>query len=468
MPQDMDRPWERMIRDLHRGFNVLEREISLLRDIDQRILSLDNKYEEGLLEDLFLSSISRFSQIHRVFGPSACYVNLGNEFVLLGGDSELARYSSAPIAIPKVLASLFENDSRKANPSVVIDNQQSEILEQFPGAKTLLVCPLHSISGDLLCAFVFADTQDALGSFLADSDFRRSAEALVAQLSIANNHVEQVSHQRWIDALWDGFIGERLSPTPCFRHLVNGVPDLLPNFGPLRLRGARPQVQILTFISDNQTNPSGHLMIRGTTGKEPTDTRIAVSRSICGYLVENPEKEFFLDDPTKPIFADRYRKYLETDGQVRTELAVALKKEGQLVGVLNLESAVPNAFNLHHRQAMVALAKSIAPLVSVLEQRLGINASMQRSVTSSTQQYLEALAGIFTHGVSTPLSTMNANINLVSKILDTLEKSGETPPLQKAQNAGQKPPSLDAEQLTSALREVIATQGRLRSAYAQI
>src|ERR1700730_8963776 len=76
--QEHNRPWERLIRELHRGFDVLDREIRLLRGIDQAILSMSGNGRFSI-EELFLDSLKHFTALHRIVSPAFCYVYLGEE-----------------------------------------------------------------------------------------------------------------------------------------------------------------------------------------------------------------------------------------------------------------------------------------------------------------------------------------------------------------------------------------------------
>ncbi len=472
MSNDEDRPWMRMIRDLHRGFDTLEKEVRLLREIDQTILSFDGSIKQNRLEELFSRCLSEFSRIHRVPGPALCYVNTGHEL-----QSLCARDNSGNLLPPTINLSqeLLRQIGWEALPdnvgSVVLSRDGNEpLFQQFPEQKTVLICPMYMapLSNNVLCTFFFFDQHEEIVSHLGDSDFRRSTEALVRQLAIAFVHCEQARRQQWLQTMWGSFLERNLSPTLCFAHLVTEVPSLLPNFGPLKLSGEAPQCQMLTLTRDKKLGTPELLVIRGTTGTEPSGTKIALERSICGLVVTDPEyRDYFLDDPTKPKYSDRYRSYLLRGKKIRTEFAVPLLRGGELVGVLNLESTLPNAFSTHHVDTIISIAGKIAPLASVFEERLSINARMQQSVASSTQQYLDALARIFNHGISTPLRSVDSNLNLTDKIIKSLPEldaiARRSPNRDKAQTA-----QITTKKIEEALTEISSAHERLREDYSQI
>lgn len=444
MMQENQRPWERMIRDLHHGFSLLDREIELLRDIDQTILDYSRNVTPRSLENLFLESISRFSHIHHTDAPLLCYVYLGRELALLHNEEGSRPLYPMRIGISTAFDPLLKPavDGRVIQP-VFVSEESDQLFTLFPGARTILLCPMYSSS--LLSVFLLADNHSPEGSYLKDPDFGRSVVTLIQQLAIAYTHYDHALQHQRIRELWDTFLKFELSPTKCFEQLARWVPSFLPTFGPLRFPGLPPEIQVLTLVQD--AGQQQHLVIRGTTGREHAGTRIAIDGSICGSLVENEKLPYFCDDPTKTDYIARYKNYLGHEKKIRTELVVRLMRDEQLVGVLNLESEIENAFNKHHIDAILALSKIVAPIVTVLERRLGMNTLMQASVTSSTARYLEGLASVFGHASRTPLLDLKANIQFASGLIGEDIKMG----IQRADtsaSAGKK------DKLNSVLREV--------------
>lgn len=439
-----------MIRELHRGFSLLDQEIELLRHIDQTILDYGSNGPSQSTEALFLDSIDRFSRIHRTHTPLLCYVYLGPHFELV--HQEASNLSAPPrIEISADIEPLLEPDDPRIEPHLLASEQGVGLFEHFPGAKTILLCPMYSPSKrrkQLLCMFILSDRELAVGSYLNNDAFENSLLTLIRQLAIAYNHRDRVLHHQRIQELWNTFLGLNLSPTECYRELALRIPSFLPMFGPLNFPGPAPQVQILTLVGAREGGRPQHMVIRGTTGKEYPGTRVAIDDSICGLLVEDKESyPYFCDDPSKPEYADRYKNYLGQSGTIRTELAVPLTQGHDLIGVLNLESERADAFNVHHLDAIIALSEAITPIVTVFEKRLKMNTDMQFSVTSSTANYLEALASVFRHAVGTPLLTLRSNIDHGAALVTTDTKKA----LQEANAAaaaGKK------QELTSALGKV--------------
>lgn len=416
-------PWETVLRDLHREFSLLERELSLIQDISESILNIRADDDIKPLENLFVDAIERFSRIRNTQFPLLCYVCLGAEFVLLERqDSDVAE--AITIDIPKVFkASLTGQDLNTIQVSVISRNENDALFGYFPGMKTILLCPMFSEWKQLICVFLLADTNTIEGSHLSDQAFRNSVVSLVSQLAIAYKHHDRALQHGWIKNLWNAFLEWNLSPTACFKEMARQIPSFLPTFGPIKYRGIGPEVQILTLR--REPDPDSHtpeqLVIRGTTGHEHEGTKVSIERSISGLLIKSDEgkRPFFCDDVTKPKYKKLYRKYLGNGKTIRTELAVRLSLQGQPVGVLNLESEEPDAFNVHHVAAVLRLSEMIAPVVMVLERRLGMNSKMQMSVASSTARYLDGIASVYRHSMQTPLAAMRANIEMASDVVQS-------------------------------------------------
>ena len=359
-------PWERVLRDLHREFTLLERELSLLQDIDQSILSMGMHGNPNLLEDLFLETIDQFSKIQHTEQPVLCYVYLGSRFRLL--KTQGVRY---PEEI--TLSKPFKPPVDAAEPSgvrfaLLSSDEEKTLFSYFPDYETILLCPMFSELKLLICLFVILDTKAKEISRLSDPAFGNSVVALVSQLAIAYKHDDRSLQHGKLHELWNTFLESNLSPSQCFKEIAKRVPKFLPDFGPIKLQSQDPEVQILMLSKDPDPDITApELVIRGTTGEEHAGTRIAINRSICGLLIESNERElpFFCDDPTKPEYRQLYREYLGKGKPICTELAVRIVIDGATVGVLNLESETADAFNVHHINAVLRLSETIAPILMV-------------------------------------------------------------------------------------------------------
>jgi signal transduction histidine kinase len=411
-------PWERVLRDLHREFGQLERGLSLLQEIDQSILTIGADGREMDLENLFNETIAKFSKNYHVDQPLRCYVRRDSEFILLEKGDGIAD-SPPVIRIAKPFTPPATTLRSSSSPYVILSRTDDEVLfQQFPNDETILLCPMFSEQNHLIAAFLVADRGAREISRLNDPAFANAVLAIVSQLTIAFNHCDRLRRNRGIRQLWDSFLSSNLSPTQSFQEVARRVPNFLPSFGPIAFRGANLGVQIM-ILSTDTTQGKRELVIRGTTGAEPEGTRIAIGRSISGLLIEHSAAElpYFCGDPTGPEFAHLYREYLGKEHPIRTELAVRMVLNGTTVGIINLETETPDAFNVHHINAILQLAEVLAPIISVFERRLEMNSAMQLSVASSTARYLSGLASVFRHSIRTPLASLRLNIEQASGII---------------------------------------------------
>lgn len=464
-------PWERVLRDLHREFTLLERELSLLQEIDQYILNMGVDGQQRSLEDLFIDMVGSFSRIHHTESPLLCYVSLGSEFVLLNDESQELPYPKA-IQISKPFnAPEAGQDPSFIHASILSEEEDKALFSYFQGMNTILLCPMFSELKLLVCVFLIANSSTKEVSQLSDPAFGNAVVALVSQLTIAYGHHDRALQHGRLHELWNTFLQSNLSPTQCFWEIAKRIPKFLPDFGPLKFRGKGPEVQIIMLSKDPDPEvTTKELVIRGTTGEEHEGTRIAIERSICGFLIESDEGEmpFFCDDPTNPDYKELYREYLGQGKTIRTELAVRLVLNGKSVGVLNLESETPDAFNVHHINAIRRLAETIAPILMVFERRLEMNSVMQFSVASSTARYLAGIASVYRHSMETPLASLRANIELASDLVqaDAMKTVERAMKLESTGNHNKLATTL--EEIIKSLEQTRPTLDRLGDIQSQI
>lgn len=420
------RAWRKNIRDLYGSFERADAELELLRKIDRSIIRrLDpNQPVEDRsksIEDLFLDSLEQLAAIHDLPEAGRCYVYVGEGLVPLGA-------SSAEAIEPNGLAVVERFAETPGAELEVISDRDGEaaLFDRFPEAQTLLLQPLYD-GERLLAILVFADTKVEENSILSD-EASESVATVARQLSIAYDHFMRAEQEERTHQLWQLFLNSDLAPTRCFRQLAEMARHAYPRFGPLRLE-VEPEVQILVIERTEGDEP--HFMtIRGTTGDERVIEKIDIEKSISGLLVLDPGLDHFCDDPRKPEYRSIYKSYLgaESGTEIKSEFAVRLVTGGdnsRLVGVLNLESGIEGAFNLHHQAAIKDFANRIAPMVEAFEERIGHNRVMHLSVSRATAQYLDSLASIFKHGVTSPLVALKIDVELAESLLGKYGKQLE-------------------------------------------
>jgi len=412
--------WRRNIRNLYESFQRTDEELKLLRDIDQAIIGMFDSSKP--VEQIFLDSMQALARIHRLQAPGRCYVYVGEELLPLSPSD--SRGELPPLKTPAIVRRFADKPDSELE---VIGDGKHELFNQLPDVKTALLQPIYEAGERLLAVLLFADTVSDDGSRLADPEVAESVRTVAGQLSIAYDHFMRAEQEEHTSRLWQLFLNSDLKPTRCFKQLAEMAREASPSFGPLKMQ-VPPEIQILVLERDEDKEPH-FLTIRGTTGEEPVITKIKIEESISGLLVQKgtAELEYFCDDPRKSKYSGVYKSYLSAEAgtEIKSEFAVRLivnSEQGQrLVGVLNLESGSENAFNFHHRAAILDFADRIAPMVEVFEERIDHNRVMQLSVSSVTAKYLDSLASIFRHGVASPLLAFKGDVEAADSILSQQE-----------------------------------------------
>jgi signal transduction histidine kinase len=452
--------WRRSLRDLYNSFERSDRQLELLRSIDRSIVDqlyagLTREASAAALEKVFSDSLEQLTSIHQLNEPGRCYVYVGDELLPLAASG--ASEPQLPVLkTPKIVQSLIDRPGGEEALVIARGEGNDDLFDQLDDARTVLVQPVYE-GENLFAVLVFPDDIERHGSRLVEPEVETSVDTVARQLAIAYSHYRRAEEEKQSSELWRLFIDSNLAPTACFQKLAQIARTAYLGFGPLKL-SQDPEVQILTVEYASENKDPLFLTIRGTTGEEPVNTKIKIDLSISGFLVRKDSEELplFCDDPTKSEYGDIYRSYLgkEVGSPIRTELAVRLvAPDGNMVGVLNFESGIENAFNLRHRVAILDFADRVARMVQVFEDRIEHNRIMQLSVSSVTSNYLDSLAGIFRHGIASPLLAIRGEIDAVDWIV--AER------LRPAEN-GNGELSADIENLGEALTNLDAAYGQLR------
>jgi L-methionine (R)-S-oxide reductase len=98
-------------------------------------------------------------------------------------------------------------------------------------------------------------------------------------------------------------------------------------------------------------------LVLGPFDGAPTEhTRIAFGKGICGQAAERGETVVASD-------VAKEENYLSCSPNVRSEIVVPVLAQGRLVGEVDIDSHVPNAFTPEDRAFLERLADLIAPLL---------------------------------------------------------------------------------------------------------
>ena len=129
--------------------------------------------------------------------------------------------------------------------------------------------------------------------------------------------------------------------------LVSGVPHRIANLA---------NVSALIFQTLEDLNWAGFYLLEGETlilgpfqGK-PACIEIPVSRGVCGAAVREDRSQLVPD-------VHAFSGHIACDSASRSELVVPLKKDGAVIGVLDLDSPSLSRFTEADREGMERLAR---------------------------------------------------------------------------------------------------------------
>lgn len=240
--------------------------------------------------------------------------------------------------------------------------------------------------------------------------FLRTMSEFLAKLGglAATDRIQEV-----LVGLYAECFKEVLRPTNCLHLIAMTFHRLLPQFKSVELPGPL-YVQILFAEQEPKI-----LTIVATTGTEPTNTRLAFDRSVCGLLFEADFPEIILCDPTK-AHRERFQDYLgvSTGMPTRSELAMKVSFQNEDFAVINLESPHENVFAPLHVEAARAAAKLLAPLLYALRFRIGQSLFQQFSTMAALDNYLDHLGRQYIHKTTAPLAGLRVRLDSLIRRTD--------------------------------------------------
>lgn len=94
----------------------------------------------------------------------------------------------------------------------------------------------------------------------------------------------------------------------------------------------------------------GHELVVGPFQGKPACVRIAIGKGVCGTAAETRETQVVPDVHAFP-------GHIACDGDTRSEIVVPLIHDGEVVGVLDLDSPHPDRFDTTDREGLEAVAR---------------------------------------------------------------------------------------------------------------
>lgn len=400
----MQSAWVGPIRDLCDILLHNEQCIQLLRDIDvgtRSVLTADGNFDDVVssslarLHDLTRASATHFFLLYRAYEDKPLLVHTTAEKVNGHGERLSALLTGQAWQNTAILH--VAPESRRA----------AAILPETEGVLISLV-PLPDAG---LVGVIVLESPNPT-AFLDDS-VTTFISAVSEQLSNLFHLYDNWRKRDLTNELLSTFLDKKLKPSQCLKVLASQIPRFLPAFGPLMLREA-PQVQILFYKEGDK-----YLTIRASTGNERPITRVDTERSVCGYLIEDRNLEYYLCDPTTE---PRYNWFLgRSDGlRMRSELAVPVKDDGRLIAVLNLESPTENAFFPQHIDAARWAANEVASWIAAILNRIDIGIAKEEALSNVMESYVIGHGRMLSHNAGNKLTGLATTLdNLVRETKDT-------------------------------------------------
>lgn len=140
------------------------------------------------------------------------------------------------------------------------------------------------------------------------------------------------------------------------------------------------------------------LVIVATTGGEAVGTRVSAAHSVSGEALARRAAYYVPDVEAEP----RYHRYLGEE--MKSELAVPLMSGDQVLGVLNLESPVPDFFTLEHARTLQVLAGQAAVAVE-----------RARRFEVERLAAIGGLAGDIVHRLNNPIGALGGWVEMLKR-----------------------------------------------------
>lgn len=394
--------WTEIVRQL-------EKRLGFLHQIDRQILD-----DTIRLEDI-CSSVLRDIISFLMADIGYIYISSGTDLQILASSEPINNY----------IISTFETEllAHIGTSPFIVERLDSNDTSRLPlvGKKSRLrillpISPGGSFWG-LLC---FETSQDDSSNPFENEDVQEFFQIVRGQLEIAIQVRSQFDEILQLSRLQNELFTKELDISDSLNSIVKNIILSLPSSGPFQII-PHPEVQILFYQEGEE-----YLSIKATSGKELINTRLLVSQSISGLLVEDRNLPFFLCDPT--AFPTRYRSYLGKDEtgiqqkQIRTELVLPLRYENNLIGVLNLESEIPNAFKVIHIESLQRLASKVSPIINALQSRILKMQVQDRASVYALNRFLNRFAATYNHKIVTPINNVRLNLETLGK---KINKEGE-------------------------------------------
>lgn len=395
--------WIAPMRELCLQFQNSENRLKLLREIDKKIVEKNFDLLKLLqFVSKQLVSLSNGSKAH-VFS-----VNINNLDSVYSTEED-SNITLIPLDEKgQLLRKAFQEKGK------VIDNDwiPQSILKMFSGNSIVAIEIRHS-TNDLFGVIILESHAPSTVKFFSGGEILNFLRSVSAQLTVATQSFIKNCYNSTLYKIFSSFFLQNLKPTTCLNSIILNLPDLFPDFPSYEF----PQntgVQLLFHEEE-----SNYLTIEATTGIESLGTRVSIEDSFCGKLIDNPEKNHFVEDVKK---SKRFKNYL---GRIGTELALSVKHDSKILAIINLENENKYAFKNLHISLLKKFCQDLGPVISGFKYRIDRTGSQRSAVLYQLDDYLDSICNIYSHAFKTPKSGAETWLGLLKDYIPRNKKIQE-------------------------------------------
>ncbi len=386
-PQPTARPWQTLLDELRREFEIREAELSLLHQIDLAILSSDWELPKTLK---FIAAKSA-----GLLEADGAQIYLRRGTVLQPAVSHLPASQPHPFAHE---TSIFARCTMEKQPLIV-----AELESEFPGAAVPIgdgaKGPLQS-----LVAVPIMLEETVLGVLCVvhgeRARFKQThveiSEAISAQIAIALEHSELFDESSLFRRV-DNIVFSQEETTDVLQSALDAVFEEL-----RRLDYAEVELAQLLFLRDD---PDELEIVHST---EPRDVGLPVSvgDSVSGRALTQRKTIVVNDVSSDPL----YKRMLGSSVESEIAIPILIGADDLAIGVLNVESATPNAFGGVYQLLLERFARNVTMLLAFTKLRTDTENALEAHHADELMIAVGDQAGNMVHRLNNVMGAMRVRI----------------------------------------------------------
>jgi signal transduction histidine kinase len=386
------------LKDLKNHFKKYEEQFDLLRWIDKAVVD-----DESSLENFFYEIHSRFKKTFKA-KRIGIFSFSNSIWVPVKFDHE-----------QNIEDTLFISKNFHEIPREVREGQVIITDHWQDGCITLFI-PLIFFK-DVLFIIILQDNLSVLEVTRLNKDIVSFAADIAERINVIMHYKENIRIGKVEDNLISAFFENQLNPNKCWEEIAKFTALFLPDWSPLRIEPI-PLVQLLAYNEGdrylilhsaqnvaNSTYKSGIPILNSIPLK--------VEETICGLLIEQ-NKDVILINPQKE-YSYRYQAYLFGHNIPQSELVIAIRYNGKIIALLNLEHQNENVFHDYHISLLRKLANVLAPFINALRIQEDIQRNKEIGLIYVMTDLLRRMTSTYRHKIGNLLLKSRLAINKLNE-----------------------------------------------------